>query len=223
LTYAEEEAKALGHNYVGQEHVLIGLTRVADGVAAHILQELGATETLVREAVVEGVGRGSRRVTGWLGYTPRVKQALALAGEHARGLGHQFVGTEHILIGLLAEGEGQGSLVLSRFGITLDITLEAVQASVQKLMDEGGRGPRGVKGLESQFAERQKGVRRYSLVLPEDLFQQVQALASAEQTSITDLLRRFTKLGLLIEEMQRTPNTSIVIRQGETEQRLLVL
>jgi ATP-dependent Clp protease ATP-binding subunit ClpA len=223
LTYAMEEARALRHNYIGQEHILIGLTRVADSAAAHILAQLGATEQLVRDAVIASVGHGTREVTGELGYSPRAKRAMQLAEERARRLGHGHVGTELVLLGLLEEGGGQGSLVLSRFGITLDITLEAVQASLDRLVEEGGRGPRGAKGFESQFAERQRGVRRHSLVLPEELFQQVQALANDEQTTVTDLLRRFAKLGLLIMETQKTPGASIVIRQGATEQRLVVL
>jgi ATP-dependent Clp protease ATP-binding subunit ClpA len=223
LTYAIEEARALRHNYIGQEHILIGLTRVADSGAARILAELGATEQLVRDAVITNVGHGIREVVGELAYTPRAKRALALAEERAAKLGHGYVGTELVLLGLLEEGEGQGSLVLSRFGITLDITLEAVQTTLDRLVEEGGRGPRGAKGFESQLAERQRGVRRHSLVLPEDLFLQVQALANEEQTSVTDLLRRFAKLGLLIMETQKTPGASIVIRQGATEQRLVVL
>ena len=97
------------------------------------------------------------------------------------------------------------------------------EASLQRLLAEGARGPRGPKGLESRFAERQRGVRRHTLVLPEELFQQVQDLANEEQTSVTDLLRRFTKLGLLMMDVQRDPDASIVIRQGGSEQRLLVL
>jgi ATP-dependent Clp protease ATP-binding subunit ClpA len=223
LLFAEEEARALGHNYLGQEHILIGLTRVTDSAAAHILAELGATEQLVRNAVIASVGQGSPEVVGTIGLTPRARKAMELAAERATRLGHAHIGTELVLLGLLEEGGGQGSLVLSRFGITLDITLEAVEAFVQRLKEEGGRGPRGAKGFESQFAERQKGVRRHSLVLPEDLFQQVQALANEEQTTVTDLLRRFAKLGLLVMETQKTPGASIVIRQGATEQRLVVL
>src|SRR4051794_32618969 len=83
LTYAMEEARALRHNYLGQEHILIGLTRVADSAAAHILAELGATEQLVRDAVIASVGHGTREVTGELGYSPRAKKAMQLAEERA--------------------------------------------------------------------------------------------------------------------------------------------
>jgi ATP-dependent Clp protease ATP-binding subunit ClpA len=219
LAFAEEEAKGLGHNYLGTEHLLLGLLRVADGVAASILAELGADESIVRETVIARVGLGAQQPSGELGYTPRARTALDQAVEQARHLGHTYIGTEHVLLGLLAEGEGVAGQILSRLGITTPDVLK----NLQRIAAEGARGPRGPKGLESQFAERQRGVRRHTLVLPEELFQQVQALANEEQTSVTDLLRRFTKLGLVILEAQKAPNTSIVIRQGEVEQRLLVL
>jgi ATP-dependent Clp protease ATP-binding subunit ClpC len=219
FAFAEEEARQLGHGYVGQEHVLIGLARVDDGLASHILAELGATEELIRDAVIDSVGKGTHQQIEGLGHTPRVRTSIELAGDYARKLGHVLVGTEHLLLGLLAEGEGQAPLILARFGITL----VEVEERLQRLMAEMARGPQGVKGLESQFSERRRGVRRHSLVLPEELFQRVQALASAEQTTVTDLLRRFTRLGLLVMETQSDPDTSIVIRQGDKEQRLLLL
>jgi ATP-dependent Clp protease ATP-binding subunit ClpA len=219
MAFAEDEAKQLGHSYIGQEHVLIGLARVDDGLAAHILSELGATEVLVRDAVIDSVGKSTYQQKEPLGHTPRVRKSIELAGEYAGKLGHQLIGTEHLLLGLLAEGGGQAPLILSRFGITL----AEVEEGLQRLMAEMARGPQGVKGLESQFSERRRGVRRHSLVLPEELFQRVQAMASAEQTTVTDLLRRFTRLGLLVMETQNAPDTSIVIRQGDREQRLLLL
>jgi ATP-dependent Clp protease ATP-binding subunit ClpA len=173
----------------------------------------------VRDAVLAIVPPGDGPMPDQLGYTPRMKRALRLAEQQAEQLGHRFVGTEHLLLGLLAEGEGVGADVLSGFGITL----ERVQDRLRRFMSEGRRGPQGVKGLVSQVVERERGVRRYSLVLPEELFQRVQTLADAEQTTVVDLLRRFTRLGLLIMDVQRDPDASIVIRQGGTEQRLVVL
>lgn len=219
LTYAMEEARALRHNYLGTEHLLLGLLRVADGVAAHILAELGVDETGAREAVIAVIGLGAHEQTGTLGHTPRAQTVMSLAAEEAKHLHHTYIGTEHVLLGILAEGEGIAAQLLSNRGITV----ADIKKILQRVTDQGARGPRGPKGLESQFAERQRGVRRHSLVLPEELFQQVQTLANDEQTTVTDLLRRFTKLGLLIMETQRTPGSSIVIRQGATEQQLVVL
>ena len=101
LTYAMEEARALRHNYLGQEHILIGLTRVADSGAAHILSELGATEQRVRDAVIASVGHGTREVTGEVGYTPRAKRAMELAMKelHGRGLGdgNRFIAADNMI------------------------------------------------------------------------------------------------------------------------------
>ena len=108
LAFAEEEARALNHNYIGTEHLLLGLLRVADGVAAHILRELGADESGVREAVIASVGIGGREVTGTLGHTPRARAALDLAGEQASRLGHSYIGTEHVLLGPASRGRGAG-------------------------------------------------------------------------------------------------------------------
>jgi len=220
LTIAEEEAIKLQHNYLGQEHLLLGLMLESDGLAAKLLSEFGVTEDLVRQAIDGAVGRGSVPRTIPLMYTPRAQRALELAGEQAKLLAHRYIGTEHLLLGLLAEGAGAGAQMLAGFGVTLD----QAQDAVRRWMDDRGHGPQGIKGLASRLVERQRGVRRYSLVLPEDLFQQVQQLAESEQTTVVDLLRRFTRLGLLVTEIQRTPGASLVIRQADnSEQRLVVL
>ena len=221
LTSAEDAALGFQHNYIGQEHLLLGLTRVNDGVAAKILAEFGVNEALVREAILAIIGPGSVQPTRPLVHTPRAQKAMELAGEQAKQFGHTYVGTEHLLLGLLAEGGGMGANALAGF----DVTIEKVQDELRRRMVvEPQRGPQGIKGLASQLIERQRGVRRYSLVLPEDLFQKVQQLAESEQTTVVELLRRFTRLGLLVTEIQNTPGASLVIRQPDnTEQRLVVL
>jgi ATP-dependent Clp protease ATP-binding subunit ClpC len=221
LTIAEEEAIKLQHNYVGQEHLLLGLVMEADGLAGKILAEFGVTEQLAREAILTIVGPGSVQPTPPLVKTPRAQKALELAVEQARQFGHTYVGTEHLLLGLLVEGGGLGANALAGF----EVTIEKVQEELRRRMVmEPQRGPQGIRGVASQLIERQRGVRRYSLVLPEDLFQQVQQLAESEQTSVVELLRRFTKLGLLVHEIQQTPGSSLVIRQADnSEQRLVVL
>lgn len=219
ITLAEEEARQLSHNYVGTEHLLLGLVRVEDGVGAKILRRSDVTIDLAREAVGAIIGLGGPQSGGYLTYTPRAQRVLALASDQADRLGHTYIGTEHLLLGLLVEGEGAGAQMLAGFGVTL----ETIEQELERLVGDGSRGLQGIKGAASRIAERERGVRRYSLVLPETLFQQVQALADAEQATVADLFRRFTKLGLLVMEIQRAPDSSIVIRQGETEQRLLVL
>jgi ATP-dependent Clp protease ATP-binding subunit ClpA len=221
LEIAEQEAIRFQHNYIGQEHLLLGLVVEGDGVAGKILSEFGVNEALVRKAILTIVGQGSVHPTRPLVHTPRAQKALELAVMQAEQFGHRYVGTEHLLLGLLAEGGGMGAYTLAGF----DVTIEKVQDELRRRMVlDPQRGPQGIKGVASQLIERQRGVRRYSLVLPEDLFQQVQRLAESEQTTVVELLRRFTKLGLLVTEIQNTPGASLVIRQADTtEQRLVVL
>jgi ATP-dependent Clp protease ATP-binding subunit ClpA len=219
LAYAEEEAGELSHHYIGTEHLLLGLVRVEDGVGAKILRRSGVTVDLVREAVKSIIGLGESQPGGSPGYTPRAQRVLTLASEQADRLSHRYIGTEHLLLGLLTEGGGVGAQMLAGFGVTL----ENVDEEISRRAPEGVRGPQGIKGVASRIAERERGVRRYSLVLPELLFEQVQELADAEQSTVAELFRRFTKLGLLVMEIQRSPDASIVIRQDGSEQRLLVL
>jgi ATP-dependent Clp protease ATP-binding subunit ClpA len=219
LAFAEEEARQFSHNYIGQEHLLLGLVRVEDGVAAKVLTRFGVTLDLVRKSVGIIMGQGGPRETFSTQYTPRAARALELAVEQARRLDHRYIGTEHLLLGLVAEGQGAGSQMLAGFGVTL----EKIDEEIARRAPEGARGPQGIRGVASQIAERERGVRRYSLVLPEALFQQVQELADAEQSTVAELFRRFTKLGLLVMEIQRAPDASIVVRQEGSEQRLLVL
>ena len=120
FAHADREARALNHNYLGTEHLLLGLLDVKDGVAAKVLANLGAHTEKVREAVVNLVGRGTNPVSGEIGLTPRAKRVLELAREEARQLSHHYVGTEHLLVGLAREGEGVAAGILSDLGIDLE-------------------------------------------------------------------------------------------------------
>jgi len=120
LTSAQEEAQGLNHGYIGTEHILLGLIREEEGVAAKILNNLGITLPKVRSAVEYIVKRGERTPTGEIGLTPRAKRVIELAIDEARQLGHNYIGTEHLLLGLLHEGEGIAAGVLESFNITLD-------------------------------------------------------------------------------------------------------
>lgn len=105
LSFAQEAALELGHDYVGTEHVLIGLTKVKNGVAAKALEELGIVTEDIFEAVEEQVGRGNKKATS-IYMTPRVKNVLELAVQVANRMNHNYVGTEHILLGLLSAFSG---------------------------------------------------------------------------------------------------------------------
>src|SRR4030067_882357 len=120
LTAAQEEAQHLNHNYIGTEHILLGLIREEEGVAAKVLVSMGVTLSKVRSAVEYIIGRGEKATTGEIGLTPRAKRVIELAIDEARRLGHNYIGTEHLLLGLLHEGEGVAAGVLDRFGITLE-------------------------------------------------------------------------------------------------------
>lgn len=116
LLLAQEEARRLNFNYVGTEHILLGLIREGTGIAARALQNLGISLEQVRQEVENLMGRGDGIFTGEMGLTPRAKKVLELALEEARRLGHNYIGTEHLLLGLIREGEGVAARVLEQLG-----------------------------------------------------------------------------------------------------------
>jgi ATP-dependent Clp protease ATP-binding subunit ClpA len=120
VVLAQEEARLLNHNYLGTEHILLGLIREGDGIAARALVQLGISLDAVRAEVERIIGQGGGEVpAGHIPFTPRAKQVLELALREALQLGHNYIGTEHILLGLLREGEGVASQVLVRLGADL--------------------------------------------------------------------------------------------------------
>ena len=119
LSLAQEEAQRFQHSYIGTEHLLLGLVREREGVAAKVLQNLGVKLPKVRSAVEDIIGRGDRIVLGEIGLTPRSKKVIELAVDEARRLNHHYIGTEHLLLGLVREGEGIASGVLQGFGLDL--------------------------------------------------------------------------------------------------------
>ena len=120
LSLAQEEAQRFNHNYIGTEHILLGLVRETDGVAARVLSNLNVELHKVRSAVEFIIGRGERATPGEIGLTPRAKKVIELAVDEARRLNHHYIGTEHLLIGLMREGEGVAAGVLESLGINLD-------------------------------------------------------------------------------------------------------
>jgi ATP-dependent Clp protease ATP-binding subunit ClpC len=119
LSLAQEEAQRFNHNYIGTEHLLLGLVREGDGVAAKVLSNLGVELNKVRSAVEFIIGRGDRIVLGDIGLTPRAKKVIELAVDEARRLNHHYIGTEHLLLGLVREGEGIAAGVLESLGVNL--------------------------------------------------------------------------------------------------------
>ena len=120
LTLAQEEAERGHHSYIGTEHLLIGLLRETEGLAGKVLRELGVDVGRVRKTIESVIGRNERTIIQQIIPTSRVKKVIELSFDEARRMGHEYVGTEHILLGLLIEGEGIAARVLSDLGVTLD-------------------------------------------------------------------------------------------------------
>jgi ATP-dependent Clp protease ATP-binding subunit ClpC len=117
LVLAQEEAQRFNHNYIGTEHLLLGLVREGEGIAARVLSTLGVELNKTRRAVELIIGRGDRMVIGDISLTPRAKKVIELSVEEARRLNHNHIGTEHLLLGLVREGGGIGVGVLEQFGV----------------------------------------------------------------------------------------------------------
>ncbi len=142
LALAQEEAQRLNHNYIGTEHLLLGLVREESGVAARVLKDLGVEPKALRKGVEEMIGRGERKVLGKISLTPRTKRVIELAVDEARRLGHHYIGTEHLLLGLAREGEGIAVDVLKSLGVNLD----RLRTETARIMMESPARLQGKKG-----------------------------------------------------------------------------
>jgi ATP-dependent Clp protease ATP-binding subunit ClpC len=143
LTFAQEEARLLNHSFIGTEHILLGLIREGDGVGAQALRSLGVSLEVVRVRVVEVVGTSGSAPTGSPPFTPRAKKVLELALREALQLNHSYIGTEHILLGLVREGEGVAAKVL----VDVGVDLLRVRQAVNTLMTTGAASL-GVQRIE---------------------------------------------------------------------------
>jgi len=146
LTYAQEEALRLGHTCIGTEHLLLGLLREGEGVAARVLSDLGLSLSRVRDAVERYTGRGNRAAGGRVELAPSTKHVIELAVDEARRLGHHYIGTEHLLLGLSREAEGMAVGVLEALGVTLD---QVRERTMQALRESATGGPQPEKGAAS--------------------------------------------------------------------------
>ncbi len=141
VVLAQEEARLLNHNYIGTEHILLGLIHEGEGVAAKALAAMGISLEAVRQQVEDIIGRGQQAMTGHIPFTPRSKRVLELSLRESLQLGHNYIGTEHILLGLIREGEGVAAQVLVRMGADLN----RVRQQVIQLL-EGGQSEARVPG-----------------------------------------------------------------------------
>ncbi len=135
VVLAQEEARMLNHNYIGTEHILLGLIHEGEGVAAKALESLGISLDAVRQQVEEIIGQGQQAPSGHIPFTPRAKKVLELSLREALQLGHNYIGTEHILLGLIREGDGVAAQVLMKLGADLN----RVRQQVIQLL-HGGAG-----------------------------------------------------------------------------------
>ena len=142
LSLAQEEAQRFNHNYIGTEHILLGLVRETEGVAARVLSSLAVDLSKIQSAVEFIIGRGEKPTQGEIGLTPRAKKVVELAVDEARRMNHTYIGTEHLLIGLLREGEGVAAGVLESLGVTLDKVRAETHRILSHSASSGGSGAR---------------------------------------------------------------------------------
>ena len=146
VVLAQEEARLLNHNYIGTEHILLGLIHEGEGVAARALEGMGISLESVRSQVVEIIGQGSQAPSGHIPFTPRAKKVLELSLREALQLGHNYIGTEHILLGLIREGEGVAAQVLQQLGAELHKVRQTVIQLLSGAQGEEGRSGSGHPG-----------------------------------------------------------------------------
>jgi ATP-dependent Clp protease ATP-binding subunit ClpA len=152
LTLAQSEAKRFNHNYIGTEHLLLGLVAEGEGIAAKVLTNLNVGLNQVRGAVEYVIGRGDRMVIGDISLTPRAKKVIELAVEEARQLNHNYIGTEHLLLGLIREGEGIAAGVLISLGVDMERAREQIIQVISQAPPGGDRGGAADPGTLAPFA-----------------------------------------------------------------------
>src|SRR5437763_282906 len=169
LALARKEADRFNHNFVGTEHLLLGLIKLGQGVAVNVLQKLGLDLETVRMEVEKQVGTGpDQKMIGNIPYTPRVKKVLALAAKEAKSLSHTYVGTEHILLGLLSEGDGVAARVLKSLGVDTEVTRNYVLRDLDPNFNEAPVSKVTPQSIEPEpFAEPVDTGKRYDVYCSE--------------------------------------------------------
>ncbi len=215
LALARKEADRFNHNYVGTEHLLLGLIKLGQGVAVNVLQKMGLDLETVRMEVEKQVGSGPEtKMVGNIPYTPRVKKVLALAGKEAKALNHSYVGTEHILLGLLREGEGVAARVLK----SLEIDIERTRNEILKELDpnftppesegevpQGGGGEAGQQGPGGKKDVKTPALRAFGRDLTE----------LAKKNELDPVIGRHHEIERVIQILcRRTKNNPVLIGEA---------
>ena len=200
VVLAQEEARMLNHNYIGTEHILLGLIHEGEGVAAKALESLGISLEAVREQVEEIIGQGQQAPSGHIPFTPRAKKVLELSLREALQLGHNYIGTEHILLGLIREGEGVAAQVLVKLGADLNRVRQQV---IQLLSGYQGKEP------ATAGAGPQEGTPSSSLVL--DQFGR-NLTAAAREGQLDPVIGRAKEIERVMQVLsRRTKNNPVLI------------
>jgi ATP-dependent Clp protease ATP-binding subunit ClpA len=199
VVLAQEEARMLNHDYIGTEHLLLGLIHEGEGVAAQALKTLGISMDTVRQQVEGIIGRGQQAPSGHIPFTPRAKRVLELSLRESVQLGHDYIGTEHILLGLVREGEGVAAQVLVRLGADLNRVRQQVIQLLHAHTAEGaiGASPPAARRLRSRLADdamtridsvdrRLAAIERWAGMLPgvHDLDQEIAQVRREKESAI---------------------------------------
>jgi ATP-dependent Clp protease ATP-binding subunit ClpA len=190
VVLAQEEAKMLGHNYIGTEHLLLGLVHGGEGVACQALESLGVSLSAARAEVEEIIGQGQAAPTVHMPFTPRAKKVLELSLREALQLGHNYIGTEHILLGLVREGEGVAAQVLQKLGADLNRVRQQVIMLLQGRTPEEGTGTVELADPREQARKAVERARR-----ARDVAERLAAVSGDPSVTSAELL-----FGLLMSE-----------------------
>ena len=199
LSLAQEEAQRFQHNYIGTEHLLLGLVREGEGIAANVLSNLGIELYRVRNAVEFIIGRGDRIVLGEIGLTPRAKKVIELAVDEARRMNHHYIGTEHLLLGLVREGEGIAAGVLESLGVNL----EKVRTQTILVLSQSGVLP-NIKEPRTELVPQLmiELLKEAHNVLASVMQEKEQALQEKEYERATELGKREKNLRYSISKLE---------------------
>ena len=211
LALARKEADRFNHNYVGTEHLLLGLIKLGQGVAVNVLQKMGLDLETVRMEVEKQVGSGPEtKMVGNIPYTPRVKKVLALAGKEAKSLNHSYVGTEHILLGLLREGEGVAARVLKN----LEVDIERTRNEILKELDPNFTPPESEQEGPSEGGRR-CGIGKKDLKTPALRAFGRDLTELAKKGEIDPVIGRASEIERVIQVLcRRTKNNPVLIGEA---------
>ncbi|HJX86807.1 MAG TPA: Clp protease N-terminal domain-containing protein, partial [Gemmatimonadales bacterium] len=206
VVLAQEEARLLNHNYIGTEHILLGLIHEGEGVAAKALESLDISLEGVRAQVQEIIGQGQQAPTGHIPFTPRAKKVLEYSLREALQLGHSYIGTEHILLGLIREGEGVAAQVLVKLGAELNKVRQQVIQLLSGYQGQGGQGEKTGAGVGQATGE---GTPAGSLVLDQFGRNLTQA---AREGKLDPVIGRETEIERVMQVLsRRTKNNPVLI------------